>query len=112
MRIDFFHVNLLDKSLEIKGVSDVDTNCNTSSQYNYGSEASRTQKSHIQYTRDYLDIQDKLHTNPSKNNTSSSEEEFISDEDLLNFKKNIKNNEYSINTKALSLSLIKYMERN
>lgn len=113
MRIDFFHVDLLNKPLGVKGVSDVDTNCSTSSHYNYGSEATRTQKNTIEYTKDYSDIQNKLHPKASKDNSSTpEEEEFISEEYLLNLKKSIFDNEYKINIKALSMSLAKYIERN
>ena len=112
MRIDFFHVDLLNKPLGVKGVSDVNTNCSTS-HYNYGSEANRTQKNNIEYTKDYLDIQNKLHQKTSKYNSSTpEEEEFISEEYLLNLKKSIFDNEYKINIKALSMSLAKYIERN
>lgn len=108
MRIDFFHVDLLNKSLKVKKVVNVDTDFDTSTRFDTSSEANRTQKNNIKPSKDYLDIQNKLY---SSNFQNGDENEYISDDDLFNLKDSIKNNQYKINTKALSLSLIKHMER-
>lgn len=107
MRIDFYHINLLKDTLKLKEINTVDVDCNTTTNYNLMSQSDNTKKDSLNLSKDYLDINNMLDMDESNDDEGT----FLSEEDLSKLRKSIKNNEYNINLKALSMSLIKYIER-
>ena len=111
MRIDFFYVDLLPKA-SIKGVSDAYANNGVDNELTLNKRLASRAKSKFKDSYYYSDILEELHKNKdSKDNIAHTNNEFISEENLLNLKKAIDENNYRINSKALLISLIKYTER-
>lgn len=108
MRIDFYHVDLLKNDDKVKKIKSIDAECSTSTSYNYDAKNSKFTKDSFNFTKDYLDIKNLLDIDRE---ALTDDDEFLSEKDLSNLKKSISSNDYKINSKALSMSLIKYIER-
>ena len=106
MRIDFYHVDLLKNEAKVKKITSIDAECSTSTNYNYDAKNSKFIKDNFNFTKDYLDIKNLLDIDGE-----ALTDEFLSEKDLSDLKESIFNNNYKINSKALSMSLIKYIER-
>lgn len=106
MRIDFYHVDLLKNEAKVKKITSIDAECSTSTNYNYDAKNSKFIKDNFNFTKDYLDIKNLLDIDGE-----ALTDEFLSEKDLSGLKESISNNNYKINSKALSMSLIKYIER-
>lgn len=106
MRIDFYHVDLLKNEAKVKKITSIDAECSTSTNYNYDAKNSKFIKDNFNFTKDYLDIKNLLDIDGE-----ALTDEFLSEKDLSDLKESISNNNYKINSKALSMSLIKYIER-
>ena len=109
MRIDFYHVDLLKNDDKVKKIKSIDAECSTSTSYNYDAKNSKFTKDNFNFTKDYLDIKNLLDID--REALTDDADEFLSEKDLSNLKKSISSNDYKINSKALSMSLIKYIER-
>lgn len=108
MRIDFYHVDLLKDVSKLKEISTIDVECNTTTNYNLMAKSDDSKKDNLRFTQDYLEIKNMFDLDET---LADNEQTFLSDDDLSKLKKSILNNEYNINIKALSMSLIKYLER-
>lgn len=108
MRIDFYHINLLKNTERVKKVNTIDTECNTATNYNHSSKAAKLKKNNSYLIQDYLNINDMLNL---EDDSLEDKDDFLSDEEFSRLKKSISNDEYVVNLKALSMSLIKYIER-
>ena len=108
MRIDFYHINLLKNTDRVNKVSTIDTDSNTTTYYNLNSKTNESKKNDSYLIRDYLNINNILNL---EDDLSEEKDSFLSEEEFYRLKKSISNNEYIVNLKALSMSLIKYIER-
>lgn len=108
MRIDFYHVNLLKNTDRVNKVSTIDTECNTATNYNPNFKADKSKKDNSYFIQDYSNINNMLNL---EDDSLENEDDFLSNEEFSRLKKSILNNEYVVNSKALSMSLIKYIER-
>lgn len=113
MKINFFHINSTNKSLKVNRVSKVDISLdNTTSTNSHRNNLNDVTRGDFQKKslQDYIDINNKLYSKDDESSDSNNKH-FLSYEDLANLKESISNNEYEVNTKALSLGLLRYIER-
>jgi hypothetical protein len=105
MRIEFVHVDLIEKNSIVKRVSDIKHETPTLTNYNDGHDDARLQEDIAEKTKkNYSDIQSKLHD-------FNDDDSFLSSEDLNNLKSMIESGNYPINIRVLAICLAKYTER-
>ena len=106
MRIDFYHIDLLKDTLKLQKVKVIDTESNTATHYSQNMKSKDVNKDSFNLSKDYLDIKGALDTDNSEDS-----KEFVSEDTLSSLKNSISSDDYNINSKALAMSLIKYIER-
>lgn len=108
MRIDFYHIDLTKDIKSLKEINSIDTSCNTVTNYSLTTKSNKFDNTDYCLFKDCSEITNLF---DSEKELTYKDKEFFSESDLKNLKEVILKNEYNINLKALSMSLVKYIER-
>ena len=113
MRISFFPVDSSNRNKKINKVSKIGTDLdNTTSLNKFNGDLDTKVDNLKQITlKDYRDINSKLYDNEGNAENNDNKKKLLSEEELLDLKKSISDGSYKINIKALSLGLLRYIER-